>query len=73
MINPKLLYIDAAVTTYAIQAIVGIVVTVGAVIGIFWRRARKKVSDKLGIDEEKRKEVEDELLVYTKTDEDETE
>ena len=57
-------YIDPSVMTYIIQAVAGIVIAVGAAIGIYWRRAKKKVSDSLGIDENRNKEVEsDEILV----------
>ena len=57
-------YIDPSVMTYLIQAVAGVVIAIGAVIGIYWRRARKKISDKLGIDENKNKEVEsDEIIV----------
>ena len=52
-------YLDPSVMTYAIQAIAGVVIAIGAVAGIYWRKAKKKVSDKLGIDENKNKEVED--------------
>lgn len=52
------LYIDPSVTTYLIQAIAGIVIAVGAGLAIYFRKAKKKVSDKLGIDENKNKEVE---------------
>ena len=48
-------YIDPSVTTYTIQAIVGVVVAVGAVAAVWWRKAKKKVSDKLGIDENAKK------------------
>ena len=44
-------YLDPSVMTYAIQAIAGVVIAIGAVAGIYWRKAKKKVSDKLGIDE----------------------
>ncbi len=53
-----LAYIDPSVMTYAIQAIAGVVIAAGAAIGIYWRRAKKKVGDKLGIDENRNKEVE---------------
>ena len=43
-------YLDPSVMTYAIQVVAGVVIAVGAVIGIYWRRAKKKVGDKLGID-----------------------
>lgn len=59
----KNLYIDPSVMTYLIQAIAGIVIAVGAVVCVFVRKAKKKVSDKLGIDENRNKEVEsDDIL-----------
>ena len=45
-------YIDPSATTYLIQAIAGIAV-------IFWRRAKKKLKDKVGIDFDKNKETEE--------------
>lgn len=60
-------YIDPSLTTYVIQAIAGIVVVLGTAVGIYIRRAKKKVSDKLGIDENRNKEVEtDEIVVDDK-------
>ena len=57
-------YIDPSVMTYLIQVIAGIVIAVGAVVGIYFRKAKKKVSEKLGIDENRNKEVEsDEIIV----------
>ena len=57
-------YIDPSVMTYLIQVVAGIVVAVGAVAGIYFRKAKKKVSEKLGIDENRNKEVEtDEIIV----------
>lgn len=56
-----LLYIDPSVATYAIQAVVGIVVAGGAVISVVWRKAKKKVSKTLNIDENSKKEVEEEI------------
>lgn len=57
-------YIDPSVLTYVIQAVAGVAVAIGAVVGIYWRRAKKKLGDKLGIDENRNKEVEsDEFLV----------
>lgn len=56
-------YLDPSVMTYAIQAIAGIVVAVGAAAGIYWRRAKKKLNDKLGIDENANKEVEDDIVI----------
>lgn len=51
-------YIDPSVMTYAIQAVAGIAIAIGAFVGIYLRKAKKKISDKLGIDENKNKEVE---------------
>lgn len=51
-------YIDPSVLTYVIQAVAGVVIAAGAVAGICWRKAKKKVNDKLGIDENRNKEVE---------------
>ena len=60
-------YIDPSVMTYLIQAVAGVVVAVGAVAGIYWRKAKKKVSEKLGVDENANKEVEsDEIVVNEK-------
>ena len=57
-------YIDPSVMTYTIQAIAGVVIAVGAVAGIYWRKAKKKVNEKLGIDENRNKEVEsDDIIV----------
>lgn len=65
-------YIDPSVMTYTIQAVAGIAIAIGAAVGIYFRKAKKKVSDKLGIDENRNKEVEsDEIVVKkeTKTEE----
>lgn len=62
-------YLDPSVMTYAIQAIAGVVIAIGAVAGIYWRKAKKKVSGKLGIDENKNKEVEgDDIIINTKSE-----
>ena len=56
-------YIDPSVMTYVIQAVAGIVVAVGAVVGIYWRKAKKNVNKALGVDENKNKEVESDDIV----------
>lgn len=57
-------YIDPSITTYLIQAIAGVVIAVGAAVGIYFRRAKKKINEKFNIDENKNKEVEsDEIIV----------
>lgn len=51
-------YIDPSVMTYAIQAGAGIVIAVGAFVGLYFRKAKKKVAKKLNLDENRNKEVE---------------
>ena len=65
-------YIDPSVVTYAIQAGAGVVIAVGAFVGLYFKKAKKKVSKKLGIDENKNKEVESDEIVVTKKDEKKT-
>ena len=59
-----LLYIDPTVTTYLIQAIAGAAIAIGAGLAIYFRSAKKKLNDKLGIDENKKKEVESDEIEY---------
>lgn len=60
----NILYIDPSVMTYTIQIIAGVVVAAGAVAGVLWRKAKKKVQDKLGIDENANKEVEEDIVEF---------
>ena len=62
-------YIDPSATTYMIQAIAGIVIAVGSAGIIFWRRAKKKLKDKAGIDFDKNKETEEEVVAVKTDDE----
>lgn len=63
-------YIDPSVATYVIQAVAGIVIAAGAVIGIYWRKARKKINKTLGVDENRNKEVEsDDIIIQTEATE----
>lgn len=61
LIVPVKAYIDPSVMTYTIQVVAGVAVAVGAVAGIAWRRFKKKAMDKLGIDENQKKEVEEDI------------
>lgn len=54
-------YIDASVTTMIVQVVAAVAVTVGAVVTVLWRRAKKKVQKVLNIDENAKKEVEAEV------------
>ena len=60
-------YIDPSVMTYVIQAVAGIAIAIGAAVGVYFRKAKKKISKTLGIDENKNKEVEsDDIIVKNK-------
>ena len=61
-------YIDPSVMTYVIQAVTGVAIAIGAFVGIYWRRARKKINKKLNIDENRNKEVESEEIIIEKTE-----
>lgn len=54
-------YIDPSTTTYIIQAVAGIAVAVGAFFLMYWRKAKRKIADKLHIDTDVNKEVEDDI------------
>ena len=61
-------YLDPSVMTYAIQVAAGVVVAIGAVVGIYWRKTKKKVQDKLGIDENAKKEIEEDIVEFSDED-----
>ena len=61
-------YIDPSVMTYVIQAVTGVAIAIGAFVGIYWRRARKKINKKLNIDENRNKEVESDEKIIEKTE-----
>ena len=63
MIPITVAYIDPSSVTIVITSISSIVIAVGAVAVIMWRKAKKKVSATLHIDENANKEVEDELII----------
>ena len=55
-------YLDPSVMTYTIQVVAGVVVAVGAVVGVYWRKAKKKVQNSLGMDENAKKTVEEDVV-----------
>jgi len=61
-------YLDPSVMTYTIQVVAGVVVAAGAVIGVYWRKAKKKVQDKMGIDENAKKQVEGDVVAIKEQD-----
>ena len=62
-------YIDPSVMTYVIQAVAGVVIALGAVFGIYFRRMKKALFAFLHIDENRNKEVESDDVVYRKPEE----
>ena len=59
-------YIDPSVMTYTIQAIAGIAIAIGAVISIYFRKFKKKINKKMGINEYKNKEIESDDIIVNK-------
>ena len=64
----QIAYFDITATTAVISAVAGVAVAVGAVIIVWFRKAKKKVSDKLGIEENQNKEVEEEVVRTEKSE-----
>lgn len=58
-------YIDPSTTTFVIQAVAGVAIAVGAAVVVYWRKAKKKVMNKLGMDENAKKEVESDDIRVT--------
>lgn len=58
-------YLDPSVMTYAIQVVAGLVVAVSAIAGIYFRKAKKILSQRFGIDENRNKIFEsDDIEIY---------
>ena len=55
-------YIDPSVMSYTVQAIAGVVIALGVVFGVVWRKIKKGANKALGRDENAGKEVEDEVV-----------
>ena len=62
-------YLDPSVMNYTIQVVAGVVVAVGAVVGVYWRKAKKKVQDSLGMDENAKKTVEEDVIELENSEE----
>jgi len=60
---PVRAYLDPSVMTYAIQAVAGVVIAIGAVVVVLWRKAKKKVAEKLNLEEKSIKETEEEVQI----------
>ena len=62
-------YIDISSVSYVLPIGVGIAVAIGSWVYIHFRRAKSKISKKLGIDENAGKEVEDDIVISDESDE----
>ena len=63
-INTSAAYIDPATVSTAATAIIGVLVACGAFFMVWWRKVKRNVSDKLGIDENANKEVEGDVDAF---------
>lgn len=63
LVAPTALYIDPSVLTSVIASVSGVVIAIGAVAVILWRKAKKKASEILHIDENANKEVEEDIVI----------
>ena len=63
MMTPTFLYVDPSVVTYGVQAIAGVAIAIGAVAAIAWRKAKKKVTKALNIEENSKKEEDAEITL----------
>ena len=61
--SPILAYVDPSVMTYTIQAVAGAIIALGAVIGVTWRIMKKKTQKVLNIDENSKKEMEEDVQI----------
>ena len=57
-----LAYVDPSVMSYTVQAVAGVAIALGVVIGVVWRRIKKGANKALGRDENAGKEFEDEIV-----------
>ena len=59
-------YVDPSVMSYTVQAVAGVVIALGVVFGVVWRKIRKGANKALGRDENAGKEIEDEVELTKK-------
>ena len=55
-------YVDPSVMSYTVQAIAGVAIALGVVLGVVWRKVKRGTDRVLGRDENAGKEVEDEIV-----------
>ena len=52
-------YVDPSVMSYTFQAIAGVAIALGVVVGVVWRKVKRSANKALGRDENAGKEVEE--------------
>lgn len=57
-------YIDPSVMTYAIQAVAGMAIAIGAVLGIYWRKIRRAFLSKFHLEQKMNKNYETDELFF---------
>lgn len=57
-------YVDPSVMTYAIQAVAGIAIALGAFFGIYWRKAKRKIAKVFKVHFRSNKNVESDQLYF---------
>ena len=55
-------YVDPSVMSYTVQAVAGVVIALGVIFGVVWRRIKRGARKALGRDENAGKEFEDEIV-----------
>lgn len=63
--SPAHAYVDPSVMTYTIQALAGVAVALSTVIGVVWRRLRRKLYKTFNIDENRGKLVEPDVAAVS--------
>ena len=57
-----LAYVDPSVMSYTVQAIAGVAIALGVVLGVVWRKVKRGAGKALGRDENAGKEVEEDVV-----------
>ena len=55
-------YFDPSVMSYAVQSVAGVVIVLGVIVGVVWRKVRRGADRVLGRDENAGKEVEGRIV-----------
>ena len=55
-------YFDPSIMSYAVQAVAGVAIVLGVIVGVVWRKVRRGTNRVLGRDENAGKEVEDKII-----------